>query len=341
MRILILGGAGLTGPHQIRYALARGHTVTLFNRGRTALPPDLAGVEQLHGDRDTGDLRALQGRQWDVCIDNPTRLPAWARDAAQALAANVGRYIFISTISVYADMSVPLTEGNPVLPYEGADPYAETLETIKASGGDLYGRLKVLCEQEVLRQFPSACMIVRPGLIVGPGDPSDRFTYWPLRLRRGGEVLAPGAAHDAVQLIDARDLAEWTIRLAERGDTGLLNATGPATPLTIGAMLDTIRATVQPQATFTWVPADFLEAQGAAPWSDLPAWLPGEGDHGGMMRARIQPVLDAGLTFRPLAQTVRDTLAWFDTLPAERRATPLSGLTPGREAALLAAWHGR
>lgn len=338
MRILILGGAGLTGPHQVRYALGRGHSVTLFNRGRTPPPPDLAGVEQLQGDRASGDLSALQGREWDVCIDNPTTLPAWARDASQVLAGHVERYIFISTISVYADMRRPVAEGDAVRPYAGADPYAETMDSLRASGFELYGPLKALSEREVQRQFPSAAAIVRPGLIVGPGDASDRFTYWPWRVRRGGEVLAPGTPQDPVQVIDARDLAEWTIRLSERHATGVFNATGPAEPLTFGAMLDTIRAAVNPQATFTWIPAPFLEAQGAAPWSDLPAWLPADSEDAGMMRAGIERALDAGLTFRPLAETVRDTLAWFDALPAPRRATPRAGLAPEREQGLLSAW---
>lgn len=338
MRILILGGAGLTGPHQVRYALARGHSVTLFNRGRTPLPPGLADVEQLRGDRAAGDLRALQGRTWDACIDNPTTLPAWARDAAQLLAGNVDRYIFISTISVYADLSKPPVEEDALLPYDAADPYAESMDSLRASGLKLYGPLKALSEREVQRRFPSAAAIVRPGLIVGPGDASDRFTYWPLRVRRGGEVLAPGSPQDRVQVIDARDLAEWTIRLAEQRATGVFSATGPAEPLTFGAMLDTIRATLDAPATFTWVPAAFLEAQQVAPWSDLPAWLPGDGDAAGMMRTDIRRALAAGLTFRPLRETVRDTIAWFDALPAERRAALRAGLAPGREQAVLAAW---
>lgn len=341
MDILILGGAGLTGPHQVRDALGRGHSVTLFNRGRTPLPPDLAGVEQLQGDRATGDLGALRGRRWDVCIDNPTTLPAWARDAAQLLSGQVERYIFVSTISVYADMRLPVAEDDAVSPYKGTDACAETLDSVRASGFALYGPLKAVSERVVQTHFPGAAAIVRPGLIVGPGDATDRFTYWPLRVRRGGDVLAPGTPQDAVQVIDARDLAEWTIRLAEQRATGVFNATGPAAPLTIGAMLEAIRAEVNPQAAFTWVPAKFLEERGAAPWSDLPAWLPGDGEGAGMMQAGNQRALDAGLRFRPLAETVRDTLAWFDTLPAERRAAPRAGLTPRREQDLLAAWRQR
>lgn len=338
MRILILGGAGLTGPHQVRHALARGHSVTLFNRGRTPLPPDLAGVEQLQGDRAAGELSALHGREWDVCIDNPTTLPAWARDAASLLAGKVGRYIFVSTISVYAHLSRPVAEDEPLLPYAGPDPYAETMDSLRASGFELYGPLKAQSEREVQRHFPEAAAIVRPGLIVGPGDASDRFTYWPLRVRRGGEVLAPGRPQDPVQVIDARDLAEWTIRLAEQDTTGVLNATGPQPALTFGAMLETCREVTGTDAAFTWVPADFLAAQQVAEWSDLPSWIPAGSDMAGMMRADIGRALAAGLTFRPLAQTVCDTLAWFDTLPPERRAAPRAGLAPEREQAVLAAW---
>ncbi|MDP3761848.1 MAG: hypothetical protein Q8R01_15170 [Ramlibacter sp.] len=338
MRILILGGAGLTGPHQVRYALARGHSVTLFNRGRTALPADLAGVEQLQGDRAAGDLRALRGRTWDVCIDNPTTLPAWARDSAQLLAGNVDRYIFVSTISVYADLRQPPTDSSPLHTYQGPDPYAESMETLRASGFKLYGPLKALSERDVQQSFPSAAAIVRPGLIVGPGDATDRFTYWPLRVRRGGEVLAPGAPRDPVQVIDARDLARWTIHLAEQRATGVFNATGPAEPLTFGTMLETIRTALDARATFTWVPAPFLAAQQVAEWSDMPAWVPSDGEAAGMMRADIRPALEAGLTFRPLAETVRDTLAWFDALPAERRQVLRAGLAAEREKAVLEAW---
>ncbi|MBG9390506.1 hypothetical protein [Caenimonas aquaedulcis] len=338
-RLLILGGTGLCGPHQVRYALERGHTVTLFNRGRTQLPPDIAAdVEQLHGDRAAGDLRALQGRTWDVCIDNPTTLPAWARNSSQQLAGSVDRYIFISTISVYADLRGPVDESSVVHRYEGTDPYAESMETLRASGFQLYGPLKVVSEDEVRKVFPSASAIVRPGLIVGPGDQTDRFTYWPLRLRRGGEVLAPGSPDDPVQFIDARDLGEWTIRLAEQRATGVFNATGPGEPTTFGQVLDTIRATVDANASLTWVPADFLEQQGVSPWVDMPAWVPPDGEAGGMMRADIGKALTTGLTFRPLADTVRATLAWFDALPQERQEAARAGLTAEREAQVLQAW---
>src|SRR5213592_3991628 len=249
LRILILGGTGFTGPYQVRYALSRGHKVTTFNRGKTH-PGELPGdVEQLIGDRN-GKLDALKGRQWDVVIDNPTTLPAWVRDAAQILKGNVERYVFISTISVYGEPKTGPDETAPTEKYEGADPYKETLEAMKASGYKTYGPLKALSEKEAEKWFPGKTLIIRPGLIVGPRDETDRFTYWPVRIDRGGEVLAPGLTGDPVQFIDARDVAEWTIRMAENRETGIYNATGPAKPLVIGEMLDQIKVAFNSDATF-------------------------------------------------------------------------------------------
>src|SRR6202521_1194178 len=242
LRILILGGTGFTGPYQVRYALARGHKGTTFNRNKTH-PGELpAGVEQLVGDRN-GKLDVLKNRQWDVVIDNPTTLPAWVRDAAQILKGNVERYVFISTISVFADTSKPgVDEGAPLAKYTGADPMKETRETVVASKFALYGPLKALSEQEAEKWFPKQTLVIRPGLIVGPRDETDRFSYWPVRLDRGGGVLAPGDPSDPVQVIDGRDLAEWTIRMVEQGEIGIYNATGPEKTLGIGQMLDGIKA---------------------------------------------------------------------------------------------------
>src|SRR5216684_2027839 len=231
LRILILGGTGFTGPYQVRYALSRSHKVTTFTRGKTH-PGELPNeVEQLIGDRN-GQLDALKGRQWDVAIDNPTTLPAWVHDAAQILKGNVNRYVFISTISVYADTSKGVDENAPFAKYDGPDAFKETLEAMKASGYKTYGPLKALSEKEAEKWFPGRTLVIRPGLIVGPGDETDRFTYWPVRIERGGEVLAPGTPEDPVQFIDARDLAEWTIRTVENRETGIYNATGPVRPLT-------------------------------------------------------------------------------------------------------------
>jgi nucleoside-diphosphate-sugar epimerase len=334
LRILILGGTGFTGPYQVRYALSRGHKVTTFNRGKThpgELPKE---VEQLIGDRN-GQLDALRDRQWDVAIDNPTTLPAWVRDAAQILKGNVERYVFISTISVYADTGQGVDETAPLAKYDGPDPYKETIEAVKASGYKTYGPLKALSEKEAEKWFPEKKLIVRPGLIVGPRDETDRFTYWPVRIDRGGEVLAPGTPSDPVQFIDARDLAEWTIRMAENRETGIYNATGPAKALEIGAMLGSIKDALHSSATFTWLPAEFLKQQKVEAWSDMPVWA---GDELGLARTKIDRALAKGLTFRPLAETARDTRAWFKSLPQDRQSKLRAGLTPEREAEVLAAW---
>jgi 2'-hydroxyisoflavone reductase len=218
---------------------------------------------------------------------------------------------------------------------------AETQETVKASNRGLYGPLKAVSEQEAARRFPGATTIIRPGLIVGPGDDTDRFTYWPVRLAGGGEVLAPGDGGDPVQFIDARDLAEWTIRMAETRTLGVFNATGPAHGQTMRGMLDGIAAAVGHGDHLVWVPTAFLEAQNVSPWSDLPVWVPGQGDTAGFARRDIGKALAAGLTFRPLATTATETLAWFRTLPADRQANLKAGLKPAREAELLSAWKAK
>ncbi len=339
LHILILGGTGFTGPYQVKYALARGHKVTVFNRGKThpgELPPE---VEQLTGDRN-GQLDALKGRKWDVVIDNPTMLPKWVHDAAEILKGNVGRYVFISTISVYGDVAKPgMDETAPLAKYEGKDAMKETRDTVVASKFALYGPLKALSEAEAEKWFPGKTLVIRPGLIVGPGDETDRFTYWPVRIDRGGEVLAPGNPDDPVQFIDARDLAEWTIRMVEQGETGIYNATGPATPLGVGGMLEGIRSALGSEAKFTFVPADFLEKEKVAPWSDMPVWVPPSGEDGGLGAVSIKKALAKGLTFRPLAVTARDTVAWFKSQPKERQEKLKAGITPEREAEVLAAWH--
>src|SRR5947208_8464000 len=269
MRILILGGTGFTGPYQVRYALSRGHKVTTFNRGKTH-PGELPNqVEQLIGDRN-GKLDALKNRQWDVVIDNPTTLPAWVREAAQILKGNVDRYVFISTISVYGEPKQGPDENAPTEKYEGADPYKETIEAVRASGFKTYGPLKALSERETEKWFPGKTLIIRPGLIVGPRDESDRFTYWPVRIDHGGETLAPGNPEDSVQYIDGRDLAEWTIRMAENGETGIYNATGPATPIGIGVMLDGIKTPLKSNPKFTWADEKFLTNQKVQAWSETP-----------------------------------------------------------------------
>jgi 2'-hydroxyisoflavone reductase len=334
MRILILGGTGFTGPYQVRYALSRGHKITTFNRGKTH-PGELpAEVEQLIGDRN-GKLEALKNRQWDAVIDNPTTLPAWVRDAAQVLKGNVDRYVFTSTISVYGEVKTGVDENAPTENYTGADPYKETLEAMKAGGFKTYGPLKALSEKEAEKWFPGKTLVIRPGLIVGPRDETDRFTYWPVRIDRGGEMLAPGDPNDPVQFIDARDLAEWTIRMAENRETGVYNATGPSKPLGVGGMLDQIKTAEKSNGKFLWVDEDFLTKQNVSPWSDMPVWA---GRESGIAKTNINRAMSKGLTFRPLADTARDTLTWFKSLPQDRQSKMRAGLTPAREAEVLAAW---
>lgn len=339
LKILILGGTGFTGPHQVRYALARGHQITLFNRGRR--PQDWpAEVEELTGDRDKGDLKSLEGREWDVCIDNPAGLPSWVRDAGKVLAGKVKQYVFISTVSVYRDSSKPgRDETTPLEEYKGPDAMAETRQTLGANM-NLYGPLKAESEREAEKHFPGITTVIRPGLIVGPGDETDRFTYWPVRIAKGKEVLAP-PSEDPVQVIDARDLAEWTIRMVEQRAFGAFNACGPEKELPMGTMLESIRAAVKSQAELVTVSSDFLEEQKVMPWRDLPGWVPGQGDSAGFSRTSNARAVKAGLTFRPIGETAKDTLAWFNERPAERKAKLRAGLSEEREAEVLKAWRER
>lgn len=339
LRILILGGTGFIGPHQVRYALARGHKLTLFNRGRR--PKDWpAEVEELTGDRNAGDLKTLENGEWDVCIDNPTTLPFWVRDAGQVLKGRVGHYVFVSTLSVYADNATPgAAEDAPLAAYAGADAMAETAESLRDSRGALYGPLKAESERTARRIFgDGAVSIVRPGLICGPGDETDRFTYWPARLANDGgrwdpTVLAPGAGDDPVQIIDARDLAEWIVRVAEARAAGGFNATGR--PIPMRTLLAEVSAGVGAKPPLAWAPTPFLRAEQVAPWSDMPVWIPAEGPTAGFHGRSIERALAAGLTFRPVGTTAADALAWLREQPAERREKLRAGLAPEREAALL------
>ncbi len=327
--ILMLGGTGFLGPQVVEAALARGHTVTLFNRGKTrpGLFPD---VEKLHGDRD-GDLKALEGRKWDAAVDTSGNVPRIVKMSAELLAPNLKHYIYISSVSAYADLSKPGSdETTPVATID--DPTVEKID------GRTYGALKALSEKAAEAAMPGRVAVVRPGLIVGPDDPSDRFTYWPVRVAKGGEVLAPNSPNDPVQLIDAKDLGEWLVVLIENQTTGVFNALGPDKPLTMGAMLDACKTAAGSDASFTWVPTEFLAKHRVQPWSDMPAWVPSEGDYTGFAKVSNARAIKAGLTFRPILDTARDTLAWFKTLPEDRRSKLRAGIKPEREAEVLAAW---
>lgn len=341
LSILILGGTGFTGPEQVEYAIARGHRVTLFNRNKTR-PGLFTGrvAEELVGDLND-DTSALQGRRFDVVLDNPTTFPAWVRNAGRHLAGNVGHYVFISTTSVYADNSIiGLNEESPVrtLPPD-VDPY--TLAPEHASRH--YGALKVRAEEEVRRTYPDRWTVVRPCLIVGPLDRTDRFTWWPARIHEGGEVLAPDKPDNPCQFIDARDLAEWMVRVAESRVLGLYNAIGPEHPMTFAQMLHGVRAVTTAGARFTWVPWEFLQEQGVRAWRHMTVWQPPYGRTAGFQRRTGAKAIAAGLTFRPLAVTAKDTLDWHLARPEEQRRATLNGEINGigmkREAEVLAAWH--
>jgi 2'-hydroxyisoflavone reductase len=331
LRILILGGTSFIGPHQVRYALDRGHEITLFNRGQTNthLFPE---VEKLRGDRN-GDLESLKGRSWDVCIDNSASTPEWVTLSAEALRDAVGLYVYVSSRSAYADFGrVPMTAAEPTYTWEtaGVEPGAANLP---------YGLRKALCEREVQRVFPGAHIIFRPALIIGPGDLTDRFTYWPVRIQRGGEVLAPGNPSDPCQIIDARDLSEWMIRMCEDRNTGVYNGLGPANPRPMAELLYGIRAVTTAETVFTWVPAEFLSAHNVRPYSDMPVWQPPGPGREGFARFDITPEVEKGLTFRPLAVTALDTLEYYFSRPGEEQERLRAGLSPERETEVLTAWH--
>jgi 2'-hydroxyisoflavone reductase len=264
------------------------------------------------------------------------------RDAGKELQGKAQQYVFISTVSVYAtNDKANAEEGEPLAPYTGADAMAETMDAVRASGFALYGPLKALSEQEAAKWFPGKTTVIRPGLIVGPGDDTDRFTYWPVRLSRGGDVLAPGDGSDLVQVIDARDLAEWTIRMVESRTYGAFNAVGPGHPLTTEEMLHGIKACTTAGAKLKWVPTSFLEQQEVSPWGDMPVWVPNAGDSVGFGQRSNRAAMAAGLTFRPLATTTLDTLDWWRSLAPERQAELRAGIAPEREKQVLAAWQAK
>ncbi|MBL1216009.1 MAG: NAD-dependent epimerase/dehydratase family protein [Planctomycetes bacterium] len=336
LKLLILGGTGFLGPHTVRHAAARGHTMTLFNRGRTNshLFPDL---EHLHGDRDPDKgegLKALEGGSWDAVIDTSSYYPRATRASAGLLAETCKQYVLISSISVYADhKTANADESYPLGTIED--------ETVELVTGETYGPLKVLCEKAAEEAFPGRTTNIRPGLIVGPGDPTDRFSYWPIRVRQGGEVLAPGAHDDPVQYIDARDLAAFIIHCIEQSITGPFNAVGPEVPSSIGELLCGCKAVTGGTASFTWADAEFLAEQGVQPWNQMTVWVPPVGDYRGMATTNIDKALANGMTCRPLADTARDFLAWWDEQPAERRQALRAGLPAERETEVLEAWHSR
>jgi 2'-hydroxyisoflavone reductase len=328
LRILILGGTGFIGPHQVEYALSRGHSVTLFNRGMTN-PELFPGVEKLVGDRND-NLEALVGREWDVVIDNPSMNPAWVRLSAEVLKDSVQQYLFISTLSVFADDGVvDQSETGVVAEFD-----EEADEPIT---GSAYGGRKVLCERAAEAAFPGRTTVVRPGLITGPGDPTMRFPYWPVRVDRGGEVLVPGEYADPVQWIDARDLGEFAISLCERSVYGIFNTCSP--PFPMGQMLEEVREGLGSDATFTWVPEDYLsEAEVLRQLDSLGSTMVRNPDYQGYNQYNVDKAVAAGLGFKPVGVTARDTVDWYNATPEDERPGGRL-LSPEREAEVLAAWH--
>jgi 2'-hydroxyisoflavone reductase len=320
MKLLVLGGTKFLGRHAVDKALAGGHDVTIFTRGQTN-PELFPEVEHVQGDRD-GDLDALHSGTWDGVVDTSGYVPRIVRQSAELLHNRVGRYVFVSSISVYADFSAPPTEASAVAELE--DPATEEVT-------EHYGALKAACERVVEQIYGDRSARVRAGLIVGPNDPTDRFTYWPRRIALGGEVLGPGSPDAPVQFIDARDLAGWLVQLALEGPGGTYNATGPAQLLTFEELLDNMRDAIGSNARIVWLEGERVLEAGVQPWTELPLWLPGS-DYAGMARADISRALAAGLTFRPMRETIVDTLAWDRAQPGDRPT-----LAHAREQEILAA----
>ncbi len=331
MHLLIIGGSVFLGRALVEAALAQGHTITLFNRGRSN-PGLFPGVTEIHGDR-SNDLHLLQGQRWDAVIDTCGYVPRVVRQSAELLASATDHYTFISTLSVYADTSTLWLDESGAL---------ATLadETVEEVTGETYGPLKALCERVVEQAFPTRSLIIRPGLIVGPYDPSDRFSYWPWRIAQGGEVLAPGRPARPIQFIDVRDLAEWTLRMVEREQTGQYNAVGPDPRPTMEELLHTARHVSGSDARFTWVSEEFLQEQQVGPWMAMPLWIPeSDPNVAGFFATNINRALAAGLTFRSVEETLRATLDWLPLRPSDREWR--AGISREREAELLALWHQR
>ncbi|HEX2093672.1 MAG TPA: NAD-dependent epimerase/dehydratase family protein [Longimicrobiaceae bacterium] len=328
MRLLILGGTHFFGRHLVEVALSRGHEVTLFNRGTTN-PELFPEVERLRGDRD-GGLDVLRDRRWDAVVDSYGFRPRVVGDSVRLLQDAVEHYTFISTLGVYQPSPDSKDEDSPLMELGGEDPEEVTIRN--------YGALKALCEQVVREGFGERALVVRSGLMMGPYDYTDRYTYWVGRVAEGGEVLAPGPPETHVEGADARDLASWVVRMVEERRQGTYNVNGPAEPLHFGTFLETCRAISGSDARFTWVDEEFLHHNKVRVWEEIPVWLPRGAE--GLCKVSNARARDAGLVFRPLADTLRDILEWDRARPAEERRR-VAGMSPGRERELLEAWHRR
>jgi len=327
--LLVLGGTGFIGPHVTEVALASGWKVTHFNRGKRD-PDGVESVETLHGDR-KGQLDSLKDRRWDAVVDNTGYIPKYCKMSADLLAPNSGYCLFISSISAYASFEKPNDIGSPTGVLDNLDQEEITNET--------YGPMKALCEKYVRDAYGRRCSIVRPGYIVGPLDPTDRFTYWPVRFARGGDMAVPGTPADPIQVVDVRDLAAFMMGLVERQVVGDFNAVTPPGAITMGSLMDTSRKVTGADTQLTWIDEGFIAEKAAevnlAPWSAM------KGPEAGGSLTGMQASADQGLKARPLEETIRDTLAWHETRPEDRKAELRSGFTAESEAAILAAWRAR
>ncbi len=331
-RILVLGGTGFAGPPVVRAAVARGHAVTLFNRGKTnpRLFPD---VETILGDRVT-ELDLLKGREWDVVVDTWAPGPTLVQRAAELLRDHVGHYVFISTISVYKLGREPLDESSPTLTL----PPGFQLGAVKSIPPEAYGPLKALAERAAEAAMPGRTTSIRAGVLAGPDDPTDRFTYWPVRMARGGEMIAPGPRDNRMQFIDIRDLGEWIVTVSEHGHMGVYNAVGPDDP-TLATVLDGVQAGVGGGAKVTWVDEAWLEKNKAGGWDDFPIAVPNSDEQSGFGHVSAAKAIAKGLRFRPVGETAKDALAWWRAQPEARRAEKRPGIAPEREVELLGRWH--
>jgi len=328
MNLLILGGTVFLGRTIVECARDRGHAVTLFNRGKSA-PQLFPDAKQLHGDRD-GHLDALVGQRFDACIDTCGFVPRIVRQSAQFLSSLVDRYVFVSSLSAYADLSPKGTDEDGAL--GTLDDSATEIVT-----GETYGPLKAACEREVADAFDERAVLVRPGLIVGPYDPSDRFTYWPWRVDRGGQILSPGRPERGIQLIDVRDLAGWILDLLEAGVAGAYNAVSTPDAITMSALLHACREAASNEGQLIWVSDDFLVRADVTAWTELPLWIPEKDPAArGFFRFRNDRAVAAGLRFRPLEETVRDTVAWVRTRSPDHAWR--GGLANEKEREILKAW---
>jgi 2'-hydroxyisoflavone reductase len=324
MKLLVIGGTRFVGRHFVELAIKKGHQITLFNRGKST-PGIFSGIEQFHGSRnDRLSELPISNRHWDCVLDTCGYMPRIVKNSAEYLEDSVDQYVFVSTISVYADFTKPgINEDSPLSRTD--DPAAETVTN------ENYGPLKVLCENAVSEIYGDNTLIIRPGLIIGPYDSTDRFTYWPVRIKNGGEVMAPSPPDSPVQFIDARDLAEFMLFMITTGKSGIFNATGPEDPMNMEEYLRACSTATGNMAEFIWVSEKFIEKNNI----DMPVWVP-QSWHG-INQVDCTRAIKAGLRFRPLDEIIKNTLAWHDTRPSGY--VMKSGPKPEAEAALLEQWR--